>query len=123
RAAERVSELRRWVHVASDPAAAGLARGNRSRQRPARDLAQARVLHARGDRRVRRAPSGHRARRALVLRLRRPSSETVQRLLAYARSAAMTYPEVGATRALDLPGGYRHDRYEIRLGRGQEIFE
>jgi uncharacterized protein (UPF0548 family) len=58
-----------------------------------------------------------------VLRLRRPSPETVQRLLAEARSAALTYPEVGATRALDLPSGYRHDRYEIQLGRGQEIFE
>jgi uncharacterized protein (UPF0548 family) len=58
-----------------------------------------------------------------VLRFRRPSRPAVQELLARARAGAPTYPEVGATRGPDLPAGYHHNRDEIRLGRGQEVFD
>jgi uncharacterized protein (UPF0548 family) len=61
--------------------------------------------------------------RGPALRLRRPSAAAVQRLLADSREAVPTYPEVGATRAVDLPAGYRHDRCEIHVGRGPDVFE
>jgi uncharacterized protein (UPF0548 family) len=35
----------------------------------------------------------------------------------------LTYPEVGATRADQMPSGYRHDRYEAGLGGGEGAFE
>jgi uncharacterized protein (UPF0548 family) len=57
------------------------------------------------------------------LRVRRPSAAEVERLLAVASRAEPTYPEVGATRSGRLPSGYRHDRYERGLGRGEEVFE
>ena len=59
----------------------------------------------------------------MSMRLRRPSAAGIARLLAEARSAAPTYPEVGATRDAQLPTGFRHDRYERRLGCGEEVFE
>jgi uncharacterized protein (UPF0548 family) len=59
----------------------------------------------------------------MSMRLRRPSAALIMRLLAEARSAAPTYPEVGATREARLPAGYRHDGYERRLGRGEDVFE
>ncbi|MGA8116099.1 MAG: DUF1990 domain-containing protein [Actinocatenispora sp.] len=34
----------------------------------------------------------------------------------------LTYPEVGATRAASLPGGYRHVRRRVHLGTGPEPF-
>jgi uncharacterized protein (UPF0548 family) len=34
----------------------------------------------------------------------------------------LTYPEVGATRGGDLPGGYRHVRRHARLGSGRAVF-
>jgi uncharacterized protein (UPF0548 family) len=57
------------------------------------------------------------------LRVRRPSAAEVERLLAVASRAEPTYPEVGATRGGRLPSGYRHDRYERGLGRGEEVCE
>jgi uncharacterized protein (UPF0548 family) len=57
-----------------------------------------------------------------VLRVRRPPAAEIDRLLAEARTAEPTYPEVGQTRADQLPDGYRHDRYERRLGRGEGAF-
>jgi uncharacterized protein (UPF0548 family) len=57
-----------------------------------------------------------------VLRVRRPSRSEIDRLLSEARDAAPTYPEVGATRAPQLPTGYRHDHYECRLGLGDAVF-
>ena len=55
--------------------------------------------------------------------LRRPSAAVVAQVLAEAKSAAPTYPEVGATQGAQLPSGYRHDGYERRLGEGAEVFE
>jgi uncharacterized protein (UPF0548 family) len=57
-----------------------------------------------------------------VLRLRRPSPETLARLLSAARQASPTYAEVGATTAAAPPAGYRHDNYKIDLGRGGKVF-
>jgi uncharacterized protein (UPF0548 family) len=34
----------------------------------------------------------------------------------------LTYPEVGATRGDQLPGGYRHVRRHVKLGAGVEAF-
>jgi uncharacterized protein (UPF0548 family) len=58
-----------------------------------------------------------------VLRLRKPSQHTLDALLAQARDAEPTYSEVGATKGDSLPAGFRHDRYEIRVGQGTEVFE
>jgi uncharacterized protein (UPF0548 family) len=58
-----------------------------------------------------------------TLRVRRPSPAAVRQLLDDSRTAAPTYHEVGATRGLELPAGYRHDRSQIQLGRGADVFE
>jgi uncharacterized protein (UPF0548 family) len=58
----------------------------------------------------------------LCIRFTRPSVLELERLLAEARHSAPTYAEVGGTRTDRLPSGYRHDRYDIRLGRGNEVF-
>jgi uncharacterized protein (UPF0548 family) len=58
-----------------------------------------------------------------VLRLRRPSENSLEELLSAAKKATFTYPEVGATRDEQMPGGYRHDRYEAPLGEGAGLFE
>src|SRR5262245_24724132 len=57
-----------------------------------------------------------------MLRLRRPDDATLERLLEEARTADLTYREAGATRAGSLPEGFRIDRYERRLGSGEEVF-
>lgn len=57
------------------------------------------------------------------MRLRRPPVAALERLLAEAKAAAPTYPEIGATRAGHLPAAYRHDRYERRLGSRDDVFE
>ena len=57
-----------------------------------------------------------------MLRVRRPSTAEIGRLLDDARDAAPNYPEVGATRSTHLPDSYRHDLYERQLGRGNAIF-
>jgi uncharacterized protein (UPF0548 family) len=57
------------------------------------------------------------------MRPRRPSAAALERLLAEAKAAAPTYSEIGATRGERLPAGYRHDRYERRLGLGDDAFE
>jgi uncharacterized protein (UPF0548 family) len=59
----------------------------------------------------------------VTLRLRRPSARQIEDMLAEAKAAAPTYPEVGATKRGRLPAGYRHDTYERPLGRGDEVFE
>jgi uncharacterized protein (UPF0548 family) len=56
------------------------------------------------------------------MRPRLPSAGELERLLAEAKSAAPTYPEIGATRVDQLPAGYRHDHYERRLGPGDDVF-
>ncbi len=58
-----------------------------------------------------------------MLRLVAPSDSLLDRVLADARAAEPSYPEVGATRAAELPGGYRIDRYERRLGAEPGHFE
>jgi uncharacterized protein (UPF0548 family) len=59
-----------------------------------------------------------------VLRLRKPSHDALEELLAQAGDAALTYPEVGATSGGgSLPAGYRHDRYAVRVGVGSDVFE
>jgi uncharacterized protein (UPF0548 family) len=58
-----------------------------------------------------------------VLRLRKPSQYALEALLARARAAALSYSEVGATKRGSLPAGFRHDRYELRLGEGNDVFE
>ncbi|MFJ9690966.1 DUF1990 family protein [Kitasatospora sp. NPDC101183] len=45
------------------------------------------------------------------------------RLLAAARAAEPTYPEVGATRGGPLPPGYAHLRRRVHLGRGADVLE
>jgi uncharacterized protein (UPF0548 family) len=55
-----------------------------------------------------------------VLQLRRPSEEVLGALLAAAKPAVLTYPQIGATRDAELPTGYRHDRYEAIVGEGQD---
>jgi uncharacterized protein (UPF0548 family) len=57
-----------------------------------------------------------------MLRLRRPSTEALDRLLADQRSQQPTYACVGATLRGDRPSGYRHDRYETELGRGDQAW-
>jgi len=52
----------------------------------------------------------------VLLSLTEPSDPAIQRALARDREARLTYPEVGATVRGELPGGYRHDRWEIDLG-------
>jgi uncharacterized protein (UPF0548 family) len=58
-----------------------------------------------------------------VLRLRKPSEGSLRGLLSAAELARLTYPEVGATRAEQMPGGYRHDRYETLVGEGVSVFD
>ena len=52
-----------------------------------------------------------------------PSDSLLSRVLADARVAKPTYPEVGATNAAQLPAGYRIDHYERRLGSEDGRFE
>jgi uncharacterized protein (UPF0548 family) len=59
----------------------------------------------------------------VTLRLRRPAAAEIERLLAEAKAADPTYPEVGATKGRELPAGYLHDRHERRLGEGDGVFE
>ena len=47
----------------------------------------------------------------------------VESLLAKALEDNPSYPEVGATKAPQLPSGYGHDFYERRLGRGDVVFD
>ena len=61
--------------------------------------------------------------RGSALRVRRPSPAAVRQLLDDSLGAALTYSEVGATRGLELPAGYRHDHSEIGLGRGPDVFD
>jgi uncharacterized protein (UPF0548 family) len=55
--------------------------------------------------------------------LRRPSEASLRELLEGVERAALTYSEVGATRELELPRGYRHDRYEAEIRDGAEAFD
>jgi uncharacterized protein (UPF0548 family) len=52
----------------------------------------------------------------------RPSEQDFGAFLATLSGMSVTYVEVGATREISLPGGYRHDRYSVFLGRGDYCF-
>ena len=53
----------------------------------------------------------------------RPTNSELDRVLEQQVSAAVTYPEIGATVRGSRPEGYRHDSYDIDLGRGDQLFE
>jgi uncharacterized protein (UPF0548 family) len=53
----------------------------------------------------------------------RPSEQALVALLATLSGTSVTYIEVGATRDVSLPGGYRHDRFSVCLGRGDSSFD
>jgi uncharacterized protein (UPF0548 family) len=59
----------------------------------------------------------------VVLRLTKPSGEDLTRLLANAKAADLSYPEVGATKDSSLPAAYRLDHYDRQLGSDENIFE
>ena len=52
---------------------------------------------------------------------RRPSDDDLSDRARAAEQSPLSYPEVGATQQ-ELPAGYRHDRYEQVLGRGEEVW-
>jgi uncharacterized protein (UPF0548 family) len=58
-----------------------------------------------------------------VLRFTRPSVDDLTRLLAKAKAAELSYPEVGATKDSALPAGYRLDRYERQLKSDDTVFD
>ena len=58
-----------------------------------------------------------------MLFVRRPSPETLERLLRQAREADLTYAEVGATRGGDRPSGYRPYVDDRLLGHGRGVFD
>jgi uncharacterized protein (UPF0548 family) len=58
-----------------------------------------------------------------VFFVRRPSPAALDRILAQARAAALTYAEVGATNGEEWPVGYRHDFDQGLLGSGKETFD
>jgi len=52
----------------------------------------------------------------------RPNLEDLDRILATQFGEVVTYGEVGATRGV-MPNGYQHDRHEVVLGQGADVFE
>jgi uncharacterized protein (UPF0548 family) len=58
----------------------------------------------------------------MPIRLRRPSTESLEQLFEDASGRQVTYAEVGATRDAELPAGYSHDRHSVALGRGDLAF-
>jgi uncharacterized protein (UPF0548 family) len=56
-----------------------------------------------------------------VLRFFSPGEAGLRSMLDAQAREPLTYPEVGGTRASDLPPGYIHDRYRVPLG--VEVFE
>jgi uncharacterized protein (UPF0548 family) len=58
-----------------------------------------------------------------VFTLRRPDAEHLSHILARQRTAPLTYPEVGATFADELPAGYHHTRVGTALGVGAPVWD
>jgi uncharacterized protein (UPF0548 family) len=58
-----------------------------------------------------------------VFTLRAPDAERLSHFLARQRTAPLTYPEVGATFADDLPAGYHHTRVATDLGTGAPVWD
>lgn len=55
--------------------------------------------------------------------MRPGSGGSVDRLLTKSADSDPTYPEIGATLRGERPPGYRHDNYELVLGKGQSVFQ
>ena len=51
-----------------------------------------------------------------MLRLRGLAESELRALLDAQSRAVPTYPEIGGTRAIELPAGYTHDHYDVSLG-------
>ena len=57
------------------------------------------------------------------MRIVRPSNDaSVQHLLDDLSGTEPTYEAIGATLRHTLPDGYRHDRYDVTLGVGDEVY-
>jgi uncharacterized protein (UPF0548 family) len=52
-----------------------------------------------------------------------PKRERLDALWTEASNAQPTYSEVGASAGTEMPTGYRHDRYQITLGSGSDVFD
>jgi uncharacterized protein (UPF0548 family) len=59
---------------------------------------------------------------AVPISARQPSTDDLDAWLLRVRDQRVTYREVGATAASELPAGYRHDRYSVSLGEGDTAF-
>lgn len=59
----------------------------------------------------------------MLITIGSPSPEAIGRVLEHARGARPTYDQVGASLGDDLPVGYRHDRWSVPLGAGDDVFE
>ena len=57
----------------------------------------------------------------MTISLYRPTDDAVSAFRARQERAAVSYPEVGATRG-ELPGGYHVDRSDVVVGRGADDF-
>ena len=55
--------------------------------------------------------------------LRKPDAEHLSHFLARQRTAPLTYTEVGATFAVELPAGYHHTRVATDLGTGEAVWD
>src|SRR5579872_3117992 len=66
-------------------------------------------------------PEAGRCLRALMLFLRKPTTETIRAFLEAQGRLDLTYRAVGAT-ATDPPAGYVVDHTRIRLGQGEAVF-
>lgn len=58
-----------------------------------------------------------------MISLTRPSDEHIARFRERMLDAQPSYAEVGASRGDELPPGYRHDRHELVVGRGERDLE
>jgi uncharacterized protein (UPF0548 family) len=58
----------------------------------------------------------------MAIRLKRPSPEALDSLVANGNADTLTYEPVGLTAFAQAPGGYRLDRRSCSLGLGDQIF-
>ena len=59
----------------------------------------------------------------MPIRLRRPGEAELRALLHDCRGHELTYSPVGLTEVAVVPAGYRRDRWERGLGRGDDVFD
>jgi len=55
--------------------------------------------------------------------LRRPLDAVIAEFLNKQRALPLSYAAAGATRGSDWPAGFNHDRNQVRLGSGPQVFE